>query len=442
MGRSTPPGPPAWRALQGLRGVRTRPLGFFRDVAREYGDVAQVWAGPRRLCVLSHPDGVREVLVNQGRNFVKSPALRRTRNVLGEGLLTSEDAFHLRQRRLAQPAFHRERIAGYARTMVEAAARAAAQWAPGSELDFHREMMRLTLAIAGETLFGADVEPEAEEIGAALDVVMEMFPRTTLPFSVVLDHLPLPSTRRFFRARDRLHRTVDRMVVQRRAGGEDRGDLLSMLLVAQEEGAGMSDAQVRDEAVTLLLAGHETTANALSWSWYLLARYPGAEAALHAELDSALEGRLPAFEDLPHLPFTRAVLAEAMRLFPPAWIVGREAVGAFEVGGYRIPAGALVFMSQWVIHRDARFFPEPERFDPRRWTPEMEAALPRFAYFPFGGGVRKCIGESFAWTEGILVLATLAQRWRARLVEGHPVRPLPLITLRPRYGIHVRMEPR
>jgi cytochrome P450 len=442
VGLASPPGPPAWTALRGLRGVRGRPLSFFHDAARRWGDVVQLWVGPKRVCLLSHPDGVKELLVNQGRNFIKSPALRRTKNVLGEGLLTSEGELHLRQRRLAQPAFHRDRIAGYARTMVEDAARAADGWRDGAEVDVHREMMRLTLGIAGKTLFGANVAPEAEEIAAALDVVMDLFPRTTLPFSTLLDRLPIPSTRRFFRARARLDETVHRMVRERRASGEDAGDLLSMLLSAREEGRGMSDEQVRDEAITLLLAGHETTANALSWSWYLLAGHPEAEAALHEELDAVLGGRLPGLDDLPRLPFTRAVLAESMRLFPPAWIVGREAVGPFEVGGYRVPAGALVFACQWVVHRDARFFPRPERFDPWRWTPEMEAALPRFAYFPFGGGTRKCIGESFAWTEGILVLATLAQRWRLSLLPSPPVQPVPLITLRPRYGIPVRLERR
>lgn len=443
MVASPPPGPSAWRALQTLNGFRRDPLALFQSMARDYGDVVLFRMGPRRICVVYHPELVREVLITQNRAFTKSRPLRRARVLLGEGLLTSEGDFHLRQRRLAQPAFHRERIAGHARSMVQHAARLSDGWRDGERIDAHREMMRLTLGIAGETLFGADVLDEAEEIGEALDVAMVMFRRTSIPFSEILDWLPLPSTRRFFAARDRLDRTIYRMIAERRASGVDRGDLLSMLLLAVDEegdGGAMSDRQVRDEALTLLLAGHETTANALAWTWYLLGQHPQAEEKLREEIRGALGGRLPNSDDIPRLPFTRAVLAESMRLFPPAWIVGREAQQALEVGGFRVPALCTLFVCPWVVHRDARFWPEPQRFLPERWTPEMEAALPRFAYFPFSGGPRKCIGEGFAWTEGILVLATLAQRWRLRLVPGQRVEPFPLITLRPRHGVQTVLQ--
>lgn len=420
-------------------------LGFMERLAREHGDVAGARFGPRRVTLLSHPERVREVLVARHRDFIKSYALQRARVLLGEGLLTSEEPLHLRQRRLAQPAFHRERIAAYAAVMVEHAERASASWSDGAEVDVAREMNRLTLKIAGETLFGADVGGEAEQISGALTDALSLYKRITNPLGLLLDRLPTPGTLRMRRARERLDATIYRMVAERRASGEDRGDLLSMLLLAQDEegdGGGMSDLQLRDEALTLFLAGHETTANALSWTWYLLARSPEAEARLHQELDAVLGGRAPEPDDLRALPYTRAVLAESMRIFPPAYVVGREPVVDYEVEGYVAPAGSIVLMSPWVIHRDPRWWEEPLRFDPGRWTPGLEERLPRFAYFPFGGGPRKCIGEGFAWTEGVLVLAALARRWRVRLVPGHPVEMLPQITLRPRHGIRAVLERR
>jgi cytochrome P450 len=426
--------------------MRRDPLGLLTDVAREYGDAARLRIGAATIFVFSHPDLVREVLVTRNRSFIKTRVMRRTRRLLGEGLLTSEDDVHLRQRRLAQPAFHRDRIAGYARTMVDDAERLAVGWRDGQELDIHREMMRLTLHIAGKTLFGAEVgAAQAAEIGEALDAALRLFRRALVPFADLIDRLPLPSNRRFFRSRDRLDGMIYRMILQRRASAEDTGDLLSMLILARDaeaDGGTMSDEQVRDEAVTLLLAGHETTANALAWTWYLLARHPAAEEALHAEVDSVLGGRLPTADDLPRLPYTRAVLAESMRLFPPAWVISREAVEDLEIGGVAVPRGTMIFLSEWVIHRDPRFWDEPERFLPERWLDGLAERLPRFAYFPFGGGTRKCIGEAFAWTEGMLVLATLSRRWRLRLLPGQRVEPLPLITLRPRHGIGVRVEGR
>jgi cytochrome P450 len=305
-------------------------------------------------------------------------------------------------------------------------------------------MNRLTLAIAGKTLYGADVAAEADEIGGALTTALEAFKRLTNPLGPLLDRLPLPTTLRVRRASERLDATIYRMIDVRRRSGEDRGDLLSMLLAARDDegdGGGMTDRQLRDEALTLFLAGHETTANALAWTWHLLAHHPDAEARLHAELDAVLAGRLPAADDLPRLPYTRAVLAESMRLYPPAWTIGREPLEEFEAGGYRIRAGSVVLVSPWITHRDPRWWTEPGRFDPERWTPEREAEQPRFAYFPFGGGPRKCIGEGFAWTEGILVLATLAQRWRLRHAPGTQVGRQPLITLRPT-GLEMVAEPR
>jgi cytochrome P450 len=306
-------------------------------------------------------------------------------------------------------------------------------------------MMRLTLAIAGKTLFDADVESEADEIGEALTTTFALFNRLTLPFAQLLERLPLPATRRFQKARERLDATIYRIIDERRASGEDRGDLLSMLIAARDEegdGSGMTDEQLRDEAMTIFLAGHETTANALTWTWYLLSKHPEIEARFHAEVDGVMKGELPKAEDFPRLRYTEMVFAEAMRLFPPAWIIGRRALGEYRIDGYTIPARSILLMSQYLTHHDARFFPEPYRFDPERWRPEARESRPKFSYFPFGGGPRLCIGESFAWMEGALVLATIARRFRMRLAPGQPVEMQPLVTLRPKHGMRMILESR
>jgi cytochrome P450 len=306
-------------------------------------------------------------------------------------------------------------------------------------------MSRLTLAIASKTLFDADVEEDARDIGAALSTIIQLFPRFMLPFSNLLGKLPLPSNRQAAQARKLLDTVIYRIIQERRVSGVDKGDLLSMLLTARDEdgdGSGMSDQQLRDEAMTIFLAGHETTAMLLTWTWYVLSQHSAVEARLHAELDTVLTGRLPTVEDIPRLPYTRMVLAETMRLYPPAWIIGRRAIASYEVGGYVIPAKSIVVLSPYITQHDARFFSAPEVFDPQRWTPEAEAARPKFAYFPFGGGARQCIGEGFAWMEGSVALATLAQQWRMRLVPGHSVALKPLLTLRPKYGMRMRLERR
>ncbi|HMH84665.1 MAG TPA: cytochrome P450, partial [Gemmatimonadaceae bacterium] len=352
--------------------------------------------------------------------------------------------FHLRQRRLAQPAFHRDRIAAYGRSMVEYADRTRSRWTDGGALDVHDEMMKLTLAIVAKTLFSADVENEAAEIGEALTTTFDAFNIGILPFSELLEKLPLPYIKRFEAARARLDETIYRIIDERRTTGEDKGDLLSMLLLAQDtegDGGGMTDTQIRDEAMTIFLAGHETTANALSWTWYLLSQHPDIEARFHREVD-ALDHRLPQPDDLANLPYTRMILAESMRLYPPAWAVGRRAINDFEAGGYRIPARSMVLMSQYITHRDPRFHPEPERFDPNRWLPEVAATRPKFSYFPFGGGTRICIGEQFAWMEGILIVATIAQQWKLRYLGTSPPDIEPRITLRPAGSLNMQIEKR
>jgi len=426
--------------------MRRDPLAFLTQLAREHGDVARFRMGPVEIHLLNRPEWIRDLLVTHAASFHKGRGLQRARRLLGDGLLTSENPKHLRQRRMMQPAFHHQRIKGYGDVMAEHATRTSARWKDGEMRDVAQEMTRLTLAIVGRTLFDSDVESEAEEIGGALTTALALFASTlTLPFMEVFDRLPTPSNRRFARAKARIDATIDRMIGERRRAPGDRTDLLSLLLLAADtegDGGGMTDAEVRDEAITLFLAGHETTANALTWTWYLLSQNPEVEARLHAEVDAALADRAPGADDLARLPYTEMVLAESMRLFPPAWIVGRRALENYEVGGFTVPKDSIVVASQWVTHRDPRHFPDPERFDPERWRATAREARPKFSYFPFGGGPRVCIGEGFAWMEGILLLATLARRWRLRLAPGHPVVPSPSITLRPRHGMNMSLEKR
>jgi cytochrome P450 len=431
--------------LARFRGDR---LGFLQEMA-SFGDVSHVAVRDRHFYLLNHPELIQDVLVTHDQAFVKSRALQVARRLLGNGLLTSEGDFHLRQRRLVQPAFHRQRVAAYGEAMATYAAQASDRWAArgiGFSVDMSQEMMRLTLAIVGKTLFDADVEGEAREIGQALTEALHALSRTLLPGGEVLEKLPLPANQRAEEASDRLDATIYRIIRQRRASGEDRGDLLSTLLAARDEDGsdtgGMTDLQVRDEAMTLFLAGHETTANALAWTWTLLAQNPVEERLLHAELDSVLAGRPPTVDDLPNLPYTRMILSESMRLYPPAYVIGRQTLEDYPVRGYVVPAGATVFVSQYVMHRDPRYWFDAGRFDPKRWTADAQARRAKFTYFPFGAGPRVCIGESFAWTEGLLVLATLAQRWQARLVLGHPITPEPLITLRPKFGLRMTLHRR
>src|ERR1700681_1716187 len=450
-----PPGPKNARPWLGVLPLfRKDPANYLLQVAREYGDLAYMRLGPQHAFVVSDPDAIRDILVANQANFTKSRMLERAKVLLGDGLLTSEAELHTRQRRLVQPAFHRDRLVRYASDMVTCAERARDTWQPGVELDMHtgldihKEMTRLTLAIVGRTLFSADVSSDADEIGRAMTQIFELFDTLLLPFSDWIQKLPIPPVRRFEKARDKLDQIIYGLIAERRASGQDTGDLLSMLLLAQDDGADigktrqMTDKQVRDEALTLLIAGHETTANALTWTWYLLSQNLAAEARMHEELERVLAGRLPTFDDVTRLPYTTGVFAESLRLYPPAWAIGRRAREEYSIDDYTIPAKSILLMSPWVVHRDPRWWPEPECFRPERWSPEAAEKRPKFAYFPFGGGTRVCIGERFAWAEGVLVLATLAQRWMMRLVPGHPVATQAVITLRPKHGMKMTLESR
>lgn len=415
-------------------------LRYFAHLQRTMGDLVTFTVGGQPIVLVSHPDDIRDVLVTHGRVMHKGRALERAKMLLGNGLLTAEGEFHLRQRRLVQPAFHRQRIGAYATAMTDAATATAARWRDGQAMDLHAEMMALTLAIVARTLFGADVSGDADEVADALDAA---FAAVSLgfgygPLSAVADRLPLPSRRRFARAKEKLDAIILRIITERRRTAEDRGDLLSMLLAAQDvdgDGTGMTDEQLRDECITLFIAGHETTANALSFALLMLARHPEVEAALLAELDLALGDRVPTMEDLGALPYTRAVVAETMRLYPPAYIIGRRSTAPVALRGHTFEAGTVFVQSTWIVHRDPRWWPEAERFDPTRWLdPAAEAARPRFAYFPFGAGTRICVGEQFAWMEAMLCLAVLARRWHVDVPGPDPVLD-PIITLRPKGGL-------
>lgn len=438
-----PPGPKSRPVVGYLPEFRRRPNTFLENFARQYGDLVYFKLGPQHTYLLAHPDYVKEVFVTRQANFTKSRVLQRAKSLLGEGLLTAEGEHHKRQRRLMQPAFHRDRLIGYSRQMSEYAGRWRERWRDGETRDIHEEMMRLTLAIIGATMFSADVESDAPEVGQALGEILDLFNFLFLPFSEYLEVLPIPPVKRMERARAQLDAIIYRLIRERRASGEDKGDLLSMMLLARDEdGEGrMDDQQVRDEALTLFLAGHETTANALTWAWYLLSQHPEAEAKLHAEVD-ALGGRLPAFEDLPNLKYAEMVFAEAMRVYPPVWAIGRRAKEDFPLGDYVIPAGSVIILSPWVTHHDPRWYPEPEQFIPERWTPEEQAKRPKFAFFPFGGGSRLCIGERFAWIEGTLLLAALAAKWKLRLDPAQKIDTKATITLRSRHGMKMRLEAR
>nr|MBA2494526.1 cytochrome P450 [Acidobacteriota bacterium] len=348
---------------------RRDPTGFLANLAK-LGDVTFVKLGGKPAYFLNHPDLIRDLLVTNNAKFIKGRALQRSKKLLGEGLLTSEGKAHLRQRRMIQPAFHREKIKSYAEVMTESAAKMADEWQDGEVRDIDKEIMRLTLQIVGKTLFSANVEDETDEVGAALTAIIEMFNYLLLPFSELLEKLPIPHANRFNRAKETLDKVIYGIINERRNLGEDKGDLLSMLLFAQDEegGAGMSDEQVRDECLTLFLAGHETTANALTWTFYLLSQNPEKLTELYEELDRILPNRkIPSIEDLPNLKYTESVLAESMRLFPPAWAIGRLAIEEHEFGGYKIPKGALVLLSPFITHRDARFWENADEFVPERW---------------------------------------------------------------------------
>jgi cytochrome P450 len=440
-----PPGPKGQFLVGNALQLAGHWSGYSARCAREFGGVVFYRFFHVPVVMVSEPDAVEAVLVRNASNFLKSRDYAAIRSFLGNGLLTSEGSFWQTQRQLIQPAFRHENIAIYAQIMSDSAATLLDGWNDGETRDIHHEMSWLTLDVVAKSLFGAKVAHDSRFIGTEIATVMERFlSQATMSF-LLPEWMPLPKGPRLLRSRKRLNKVIQSIISERRAHPIDSTDLLQMLLDAQDEhGTRMTDEQLRDEIMTLFMAGHETTANALCWTWYLLAQNPEAERKLHEELDGVLCGAAPTLADLPRLPFTEMVVKESMRLYPPAWGIGRKAIQDFELNGFRIPAGTNVFLMQWITHRDERWFPEPDKFAPERWRddPIRRGKLPRFAYFPFGGGPRVCIGVGFAMMEATLLLATIAQRYSLSLPPDSKVTPFFSITLRPKDGLFMRLHKR
>jgi cytochrome P450 len=452
----SPPGPRGDFLVGVLLQLRRDALGFLLNSAQTYGDVVRLPLGPATGYMVNNPDLIHELLVDQADKLNKSALDKEVLGeFLGNGLIISDGDFWKRQRKLVSPAFHRKRIETYAQMMVDYTLRMLDGWSDGQTMDVEEAMLGLTRAIITRTLFNTELSDANDKLNAALTV----FQKTSeveyrLNFAVP-DWIPTSNNRQRRQAAKVLDTLILGIIAERRASTSedgvvnDAGDLLSMLLTAQDEdtqesgkfGGQMTDRQVRDEAATLFAAGHETTTNALNWTWYLLSQNPEVEACLHAELDEVLAGRAPTLDD--RLPYTEMVIREVLRLYPPAWLLNfRQPIADVTVGGCRIPKGSLIFLSPYVLHRDPRWFEQPERFWPERWKNDLEKRIPRYAFFPFGGGPRVCVGNAFALMELRLVLATAAQRYRLRLEPEQQVEPAPLITLRPKNPLRMRAEKR
>jgi cytochrome P450 len=441
------PGPRGVEALHFLGiGSPDGLLAFFADCARRYGPIVSFRSLGQRVVLLDDADAIGEVLQHQQHRFSRDTGAVLLRELVGDGVLTTEDPVHLTRRRMLQPAFHRARIAGYTTSMVDEAERFGDAWATRETIDVGAEMTRLTLGVVGRSLFGTDVGDEAERVAGVIASIanrggrLQALVAAIAPLMFAVRRLLPPSARVVFgRERATLEAVVDPIVARKRAapGGDDL--LATLLEVRDEDGGGFTDVDIRDELITFVLAGHETTSSALTWCWYLLAKHPAAEARMHDELDAVLGDRAPGLDDVANLRYTAHVFDEALRLYPPAAAFGRRPIVDVELAGYRVPRGASVFVSPFVTHRNPRYFPDPDAFVPERWegTPP-----PKFAFFPFGGGSKMCIGEPFARAEGVLVLATLARRFRLRLDDAADVTPGPSALLRPARAIVARVESR
>ena len=451
--RRYPAGPRLLPRLLSGEAFRQSPAEFMLRTARAYGDLNHYRAFGRHVYQVNHPELVADFFLKDAPHHHRNLVMQRARDVLGNGLLTSEEPLHMRQRRLAQPAFLRERIAAYGEVIGANTLAVSGRWRPGEVVDVHREMLELALRIVGKCLFDVDALGDIAAMEEAVNSFMSFFPLAFVPFSRQIQRVPLPAMRRLERGREWLDRLIYGMIAERRADGRDRGDLLSMLLSSTEEGEGdgkesgparMTDQQLRDECVTIILAGHETTANALSFGLHLLARHPEVQERLHGEASEVLGGRPPTAADYGHLPYATRVFAETLRMYPPVWVTARTVAEPYEIAGYRLPRGAVLVAPQYAVHRDPRFFPEPERFDPERFTEEAKAGRPRYSYFPFAGGSRQCIGEGLAWMEGTLALAVIARDWRLSPAAGGraELAMKAAISLRPSGGVPLRVERR
>ncbi len=443
MAQKLPPGPKGNWLLGNLPEFRRDILGMFLQCAKEYGDVVRFRIPNLHSYLILHPDDIEYVLVTANRNFKKHKIWRHLTSLFGTGLLTSEGDFWIRQRRLAQPAFHKNRIALYGEIMVEYTKRMLGHWQDGQTRDVHEDIMALTMQIVAKTLFNADVSKESKDVGNAMEVVMQEFQsRFGRPFFLP-ESIPTPGNIRFKKAIRKFDDMIYSIIKSRRSTKDETGDLLSMLLNARDEdGSGMTDTQLRDEIITLFLAGHETTAIALSWTLYLLSQHPVVRSKLLEECGNVLEDRNASVDDLANLKYAEMVILESMRLYPPAYGYGREAISDCEIGGYHVPAGTTIFLSQYVTHRDPRFFENPLEFHPERWADDLLKRIPKYAYFPFSGGPRQCIGNSFAMMEAVLLMVTILRAFQLDLVPNHPVVLQPSITLRPKYGMKMILKKR
>lgn len=422
--------------------IRRNPLDYIADAGRRSIDVRSIRFGKRELFQANHPDLIRDVLITHDWNFIKARGLRASKPVLGNGMLTSEGELHRRQRRLAQPAFHSARLATYAGTMVDCALTVSRAWVNGRQYALDQEMMRLTLQIVGRTLFSADVLHDAKDIGDSLTNALQLFVSLNSPVAQLISPVRKWAEGQVKRSRHELALVLGKVIEEHRQQPDKYDDMLSLLMSSHDDmGAGyMSDELLLDECLTLFLAGHETTANALTWTWYLLAQHPEVESRLRQEVGFVLGERVPTLDDLPRLEYTGRVFRESLRLYPPAWTIGREVVTAYRLGPFDVPPGATIFMSPYATQRDPRFWENPEQFDPERWLEGAVSSRPKFAFYPFGAGTRVCIGEHFAMMEGILLIAVLVHRWKFQLLPNQKVELWPQITLRPRSSVYFELR--
>lgn len=437
-----PPGPKGIPILGSAVPFFKDILGFLKSTASRYGDIAYFQLGTRKIYMLSHPDDIQDVLITNNRNFLKSRALQRAKIIVGEGLLTSEGETHLRNRRIIQPIFHNRVIPGFAETMVHFTDEFISDWKESSVIDVHRKMMEITQRIVVKTLFDAELDDSGKLIDS-LSYILNQFSRFLFPFSEYLDKIPIPSNIKCNNALNTIDEYLYKIIQERKSDVNNRNDLLS-LLIQQTEDTGSKNAfnekQVRDEVVTFYIAGQETTSNALCWTWYLISQNKEVEEKIESEIRTVLGNRLPTYEDLGSLTYIQNTVKESLRMFPPAWVVTRRAINDYRVGEYNIPSGTDIYMSQYVVHYDKRFYDKPEIFNPDRWNNLSGKEIHRFAFFPFGGGPRRCIGEPFAMMEAVLLIATIASKWRMRLAPNFKVEPQPLITLRPKNGLKMVLE--
>lgn len=440
---TAPPGPKGEPFIGNARAFVLEPLGYLQQCARDYGDFLQIRLGTTAIYMLSHPDYIEHVLVTHHKHYTKSRFTQRRKSLFGNGLIFSEGDFWRRQRRLMQPAFHHKRLDMYSETMVALSRSNSAHWQHGETINIHEEMMLLSLAIVVKTLFDIDTVGDIRAIGKTLDILIDQVSAAAVRPVQFPDWFPTSGNRQYNAALAELNAIITHIIQEHKHREMESTDLLSLLLNAQDEdGQHMTDKQVRDEVVNLYIAGHETVALALSFTWRLLAEHPEVEAKLHEEVDRVLAGRSPTIADLPNLPYTEYIVTEAMRLYPPVWGVFRDCALSDEIGGYTLAPKTVVLLSPWVVHHDARFYDEPDMFRPERWEPQAKKPIPRYAYFPFGGGQRLCIGSNFALIESRLILATLAQRWKFALVSNEPLELVPSITMRPKQGIFLAAQER